>query len=82
MLETTNKFVDEVNELKKEFLKEIAEDILTMDANSINLMKKCFGLFDTSIELCKKQAELIDSMNHKLNKLDRIDNKLDKLLKK
>lgn len=69
MLETTNKFIEEVNELKNEFLKEIAGDILDMDDKSINLMKKFFGMFDTSMELCKKQAETIDEMNKKLDRL-------------
>lgn len=69
MRKTTEKFIDEVNELKKEFMREFAEDMLSMDERSFTLMKKFFGLFETSMELTREQAETIDSMNHKLDLL-------------
>jgi lactate dehydrogenase-like 2-hydroxyacid dehydrogenase len=40
-----------------------------MDSKELELMKKSVGLMNTSFDLCIKQAEMMDSMNEKLDKL-------------
>ena len=67
--ETTIKFEKEVEELTKEIMKEFATDIFDMDERQFDLMKKCFGLLNTSMELVKEQANTIDQINNKLDRL-------------
>lgn len=67
--ETTIKFEEEVKELTKEFMKEFATDIFDMDERQFDLMKKLFGLLNTSMELVKEQANTIDLINNKLDRL-------------
>ena len=69
LLETSIKFKDEVNELKKEFIKEIATDVMDMDETGFILMKKLFGLLDTSVDLMHEQAKTIDLIDKKLDRL-------------
>lgn len=72
LLETSKKFENEVNELMKEFMKPRGLDIMEMDETEFALMKKCLTLVNTAIELTTEQA----------NAIDKIDNKLDRLLAK
>lgn len=67
--ETTIKFEEEVKELTKEFMREFATDIFDMDEKQFDLMKKLFGLLNTSMELAKEQANTIDQINNKLDRL-------------
>ena len=67
--ETTVKFEEEVNELTKEFMREFATDVFDMDEREFECMKKLFGLLNTSMELVKEQANTIDQINNKLDRL-------------
>ena len=67
--ETTIKFEEEVKELTKEFMREFATDIFDMGEKQFDLMKKLFGLLNTSMELVKEQANTIDQINNKLDRL-------------
>lgn len=69
LLETSIKFEEEVNELKKEFVKEFANDMLDMGEREFTLMKKLFGLLNTSTELMREQAKTIDLIDKKLDRL-------------
>ena len=67
--ETTIKFEEEVKELTKEFTREFATDVFDMDEREFECMKKLFGLLNTSMELVKEQANTIDQINNKLDRL-------------
>lgn len=67
--ETTIKFEEEVKELTKEFMREFATDVFDMDEREFECMKKLFGLLNTSMELVKEQANTIDQINNKLDRL-------------
>lgn len=67
--ETTVKFEEEVKELTKEFMREFATDVFDMDEREFECMKKLFGLLNTSMELVKEQANTIDQINNKLDRL-------------
>ena len=69
LYETTVKFEEEVTKLTKGFMKEFATDIFDMDEKQFDLMKKLFGLLNTSMELVKEQANTIDQINNKLDRL-------------
>lgn len=66
MLETTKKLVDEMKELIGDRLADIAEYAGTEE---IAVILKCYKLWNTSLDLMLKQAEVIDGMNEKLDKL-------------
>ena len=67
--ETTVKFEEEVKELTKEFMREFATDVFDMDEREFECMKKLFSLLNTSMELVKEQANTIDQINNKLDRL-------------
>ena len=67
--ETTIKFEEEVKELTKEFMREFATDVFDMDEREFECMKKLFGLLNTSMELVKEEANTIDQINNKLDRL-------------
>ncbi len=69
LLETSKKFENEVNELKEECMKALGSEIMKMDETGFALMKKCFTLVDTAIKLTTEQANVIDEINHKLDRL-------------
>lgn len=69
LYETTVKFEEEVKELTKEFMRELATDVFDMDKRKFECMKKLFGLLNTSMELVKEQANTIDQINNKLDRL-------------
>ena len=67
MTEVTKKFIDEVNEFKKEFVAMIADS--GMEAEELVIFAKTFKLLNTSMDLLMEQAEMMDGMNKKLDKL-------------
>ena len=67
--ENTVKFEEEVKELTKEFMREFATDVFDMDEREFECMKKLFGLLNTSMELVNEQANTIDQINNKLDRL-------------
>lgn len=74
MLETTKKLVDEMKELESQVMKKLIGDGLADIAEyagteEIAVILKCYKLWNTSLDLMLKQAEVIDGMNEKLDKL-------------
>lgn len=69
LLETTIKFVGEYTEVKELCVREFASDMLSMNPDEFVLMTKLMRLLDTSLDLVREQAETIDSINQKLDRL-------------
>lgn len=70
MLKTTKKFIEEVDELKGFMIKELGKEMLEdIDDNGLLALTKCFKLLNTSEEIMLRQAEMLESMNNKLDRL-------------
>ncbi len=70
MVETTKKFIEEVEELKNDVIvKNGLNAFEEMDTDEFVMIQKLFKLLTTSEELMMKQAEMLTSMNNKLDKL-------------
>ena len=72
MLETTNKLIEEMDELKKMAMTEVIHgniDIDIEDMSEIKFLMKSFKALNLSMRLMKEQAEKLDSMEEKLDKL-------------
>ena len=72
MLETTNKLIEEMDELKKMVMTEVIHgniDIDIEDMSEIKFLMKSFKALNLSMRLMKEQAEKLDSMEEKLVKL-------------
>ena len=72
MLETTNKLIEEMDELKKMVMTEVIHgniDIDIEDMSEIKFLMKSFKAINLSMRLMKEQAEKLDSMEEKLDKL-------------
>ena len=72
MLETTNKLIEEMDELKKMVMTEVIHgniDIDIEDMSEIKFLMKSFKALNLSMRLMKEQAEKLDSMEEKLDKL-------------
>lgn len=70
LVEKTNQLIEETNELKDLCFKQIYSDILEdMDDENLVLYTKMFKLLNTSMEVVKEQAKVIESINNKLDEL-------------
>jgi len=70
LVNKTNQLIEEVNELKDSYVRMINSDVFeSMDENTFGIIKKSFNLVNTSMEVMKEQAEVIESINKKLDKL-------------
>lgn len=71
MKKTTERMIEEVNELKELCIKELfdPDQINGMDEKVFLLYKKMFKLMDTSMKVVLKQAELMEEQSRKLDKL-------------
>lgn len=70
LVEKTNQLIEETNKLKDLCFKQIYSDILEdMDDENLVLYTKMFKLLNTSMEVVKEQAEVIESINNKLDEL-------------
>ena len=70
MVETAKKFIEEVEELKNDVIvKNGLNAFEEMDTDEFVMIQKLFKLLTTSEELIMKQAEMLTSMNNKLDKL-------------
>ena len=67
MTEVTKKFIDEVNEFKKEFVAMVADS--GVEAEELAIFAKTCKLLNTSMDLLVEQAEMVDGMNEKLDRL-------------
>lgn len=73
LVERTNRLIIEVNDIKEYMFKEFGSDIFdSMSEQEFALFKKLFNIMDVSMEVIEEQATVIQ----------RIDEKLDKLLAK
>lgn len=76
MVETTKKLMEQIDEVTTFFVSKIdAEDIKEMDEGVLLMLKKGLKIMDTAKELSMEQAKAMD-------RLERIEDKLDKLLLK
>lgn len=70
LVEKTNQFIEEVNELKNSCMSMIVTESLSyMTGTEFDMIKKVFNLMNTSMGVIKEQAEVIESINNKLDKL-------------
>lgn len=71
MKQMVEQYIKEVNELKDFAMKKIMEDvdIRYVETEEFEAAKKTLQLFDSSCDLLRKQAEVIDSMNVKLDRI-------------
>ena len=66
----TEEYVERVRRVEKEFINMIgAKEILDMDENELVMLKKLAMLLDDSCNLVVEQANLLDEINGKLDKL-------------
>ena len=69
LVNKTNQLIEEAKEVKDLCLKQIGSDIVYMDNDVIALYQKSFKLLDTSMDVLREEAEIIESINKKLDKL-------------
>lgn len=69
LVNKSNQLIEEVKEVKDLYLKQIGSGIVYMDDDTIALYQKSFKLLDTSMEVLIEEAEIIESINKKLDKL-------------
>lgn len=70
LVSKTNQLVEEVNELKDSYIGMINSDVIEfMDEGTFTMVKNSFKLLTTLMEVMQEQAEIIESINKKLNKL-------------
>ena len=70
MVETAKKLIEEVEEFKNDVIVQNALNAFEeMDRDEFVMIQKAFKLLTTSEELMMEQAEMLTSMNNKLDKL-------------
>ena len=71
MKEATERLVKETKELMGTYMNQLMslDSIAYMEPKDLELIQKSVGLMNNSFELCIKQAEMMDNMNAKLDKL-------------
>ena len=66
----TMEVIEEVNDIMSTVMKRYElKDFMCMEPEDIILLKKCLALMDASKELAIMQAETLDEINGKLDKL-------------
>ena len=72
----TSKLVDEAKELMGFCVKQMDyRDLKNMDQEEFYAMKKCLEFVDSACELMVEEAELMDDLNYKLDKVLALLNK-------
>ena len=70
LVNKTNQLIEEANELKGSYMKMFGSDMFEyMDENTFGMFKKSFNLMNTLMEVIKEQAEVIEGIDKKLDKL-------------
>lgn len=71
MLNTSKDLVNEINEMKSDYMEQFATSEMFdyMDEEVFALLKRSFKIMDLSGELIVKQAELMDQMNKNIELL-------------
>lgn len=68
--EMTREIVEEVNEMKDLIMKQCTIDMfINMGAEELLIIKKTVDLADKTMKLAIAQAEMMDNINEKLDKL-------------
>lgn len=69
MLETTKKFVDEINEMKTLAIKSTFDEdmVKNMNEKDLEAMQLTLKIIDTMSELLIKEAEMMEETNKKLD---------------
>lgn len=70
MVENTMKLINEIEELKKDFIAKVGSDMIEgMDETHFMMVKKVFNILELSEEIMKEQAVILVGMNEKLDKI-------------
>ena len=70
LVNKTDQLIEEVNELKDSYMKMFGSEMFNyMDENTFVLFKKSFDLLNTSMDVIKEQAKIIENIDKKLDKL-------------
>lgn len=71
MVKITNEFIEETDDLKSYLTEHMVKEgtLETMEPEGLVCIGKLFKLTKTYMDLCKKQAEIMDSQNEKLDEL-------------
>ena len=70
MVNTTKKLIEEIHEVKELAIKELGSDIFNdMNGKEFELLKRIFNIVNTSEEVMLKQANLLETINYKLDRL-------------
>lgn len=67
----TDKVTKEIKELKSNFAKAMMGEsvFMSMDPTTLTMMQSCFRLLDTSADLMTEQAEMMELINRKLDRI-------------
>lgn len=66
----TKEIVNEIDEVMMLCMKHVSISTLgSMDVDDLVMMQKCMSLLERSKELAVEQAEMIDSMDEKIDKI-------------
>ena len=69
LVNKANQLIEEVNEVKDLCVKQMASEMEYMEDEVIVLYQRVIKLMNTSMEVMKEQAEVIESIDKKLDKL-------------
>ena len=70
MLKETMKLIDEIEDLKKAFIAEVGMDMLEdMNESQLSAIKKLYNVLKLSEDVMRSQAEILESMDEKLDKI-------------
>ena len=70
LVNKTNQLIEEVNEFKNSYMKMFGSEMFDhMDEKTFVLFKNLFNLLNTSMEMIKEQANVIENVDNKLDKL-------------
>ena len=58
-----------MNKMKETFMNKYGADVFELDTEDFAMIKSMLDIFDTSLEVTCKQAETIQAINEKLDKL-------------
>lgn len=80
MLETTKAIIKEMDEVMDAYMKQMLsfEDLMDLDDEETNLLKRTWNLMDMSKKLMLEQAEAFDKINEMDEKMDKIIKLLEK----
>lgn len=69
LVDKTNRFIEEVNEVKNLCMRQMALNMEYMNDEAFVLLQRTIKLMNTSTEVIKEQAKVVESIDKKLDKL-------------